>query len=78
MRWKKGDVVCDVRFPFFGAAGRVNVTSRDGVTQVMSHEENPKMLATNPLDDTISASAALVGTEPFVRGERYLYCIAEK
>jgi outer membrane protein assembly factor BamB len=61
-----------------GAAGRVYVTSRDGVTQVMSHEESPKMLATNRLDDTISASAALVGKEMFLRGERYLYCIAEK
>lgn len=61
-----------------GAAGRIYVTSRDGITQVMSHEENPKMLATNRLDDTISASAALVGKELFLRGERYLFCIAEK
>ena len=60
------------------AAGRVYVTSRDGVTQVMSHEENPKILATNRLDDSISASAALVGKELFLRGERSLYCIAEK
>jgi hypothetical protein len=35
------------------------------------------MLAVNRLDDTISASAALAGTEIFLRGERYLYCIAE-
>lgn len=61
-----------------GAAGRIYVTSREGVTQVMSHDENAKMLATNRLDDTISASAALVGKELFLRGERYLYCIAEK
>jgi outer membrane protein assembly factor BamB len=62
-----------------GAAGRIYVTSRDGVTQVISHgDEDPKMLATNRLDDTFSASAALVGRELFLRGERYLYCIAEK
>lgn len=62
-----------------GAAGRIYVTSRDGVTQVMSHgEEVPRMLAQNRLDDTISASAAIAGRELFLRGERYLYCIAGK
>jgi len=62
-----------------GAAGRVYVTSRDGVTQVMSHgEEMPKMLALNRLDENISASAAIAGHEILLRGERSLYCIAEK
>lgn len=62
-----------------GAAGRVYVTSRDGVTQVISHgEEPPKLLATNRLDDNVSASAAIAGKEIFLRGERFLYCIAEK
>ncbi len=62
-----------------GAAGRVYVTSRDGVTQVISHgEETPKMLAVNRLDDSFSASAAVVGRELFLRGERHLYCIADR
>ena len=62
-----------------GAAGRIYVTSRDGVTQVMSHgDPTPKMLAVNRLDDSFSASAALVGREMLLRGERYLYCIAEE
>jgi outer membrane protein assembly factor BamB len=61
-----------------GAANRIYITSREGVTQVMSHgEEVPRMLAINRLEDTISASAALAGKELFLRGERYLYCIAE-
>src|SRR5262245_32641917 len=61
-----------------GAAGRIYVTSRDGVTQVISHgDATPKMLAVNRLDDSFSASAALVGRELFLRGERYIYCIAE-
>jgi outer membrane protein assembly factor BamB len=61
-----------------GAADRVYITSREGVTQVMSHgDKAPKMLAVNRLDDTISASAALAGREIFLRGERFLYCIAE-
>lgn len=62
-----------------GAAGRVYVTSRDGVTQVMSHgNAAPKVLAVNRLDDTFSASAAIAGRELFLRGERSLYCIAEE
>lgn len=62
-----------------GAAGRIYITSRDGVTQVMSHgDPEPKMLAVNRLDDSISASAALVGRELYLRGEKHLYCIAEE
>jgi outer membrane protein assembly factor BamB len=61
-----------------GAAGRVYITSREGVTQVISHgDPNPRMLAVNRLDDTFNASAALAGKELFLRGERNLYCIAE-
>ena len=45
----------------------------------MSHgDKTPKMLAVNRLDDNFSASAALVGRELYLRGERYLYCIAEE
>ena len=62
-----------------GAAGRIYITSREGVTQVMSHgEPTPRLLAENRLDDHFSASAALVGRELFLRGERYLYCITEE
>jgi hypothetical protein len=62
-----------------GAAGRVYITSREGVTQVISHGDNaPKELAVNRLDDTISASPALVGKEMILRGERYLYDISEQ
>jgi outer membrane protein assembly factor BamB len=61
-----------------GAAGRVYVTGRDGVTQVMSHGAEPEILAINRLDDRVSASAALVGRELFLRGETSLYCIAEQ
>ena len=62
-----------------GAAGRVYVTSRDGVTQVLSHPDPvPRTLAVNRLDEIFSASAAIAGRELFLRGERYLYCIAEE
>ena len=62
-----------------GAAGRVYVTSREGVTQVFTHADpEPRMLAVNRLDDTFSASAALVDRELLLRGERFLYCCAEE
>ncbi len=52
-----------------GEAGRIYVTSRDGVNQVMSHGEPiPQVLALNRLDDTFTASAAVVGRELFSPG----------
>jgi hypothetical protein len=35
------------------------------------------LLAHNQLDDSFSASAAIVGSEIYLRGMRYLYCIAK-
>ena len=72
------DAIDDVYASPVGAAGRIYVTSRDGVTQVISHgKQAPTTLAVNRLDDRISASPAIAGRELFLRGERYLYCIAE-
>ena len=61
-----------------GAANRLYITSRSGTTLVMSHEQNPRILAKNQLDDSFSASMAIAGCELFLRGEKYLYCIAEE
>jgi len=58
------------------AAGRVYVTDRAGSTVVLTHDDDPQVLAVNRLEDAFSASAAAVGRELFLRGERYLYCIA--
>ena len=45
----------------------------------LSHgEPTPRTLAINRLDDSFSASAALAGRELYLRGERFLYCIAEE
>jgi outer membrane protein assembly factor BamB len=60
------------------ADGRVYVSDRSGATLVFSHGDIPRPLALNRLDDRFSASAALVGSELFLRGEKHLYCIAEK
>ena len=61
-----------------GAGGRVYITDLDGATLVITHDDNPKALALNFLEDRFSASAAIAGDELFLRGERYLYSIAEE
>jgi len=59
------------------AKGRVYITDRDGVTVVFRHGRGqPEFLARNVLDDRFSASAAIAGSEMFLRGERCLYCLA--
>jgi outer membrane protein assembly factor BamB len=60
-----------------GAAKRIYITGRDGVTLVLRHDRENAVIATNRLDDVFSASAALAGKELYLRGERSLYCIAE-
>lgn len=57
--------------------GRVYVTDLDGKTIVVSHDDQPKILALNTLDDEFAASAAIVGRELFLRGKRHLYCLTE-
>jgi outer membrane protein assembly factor BamB len=61
-----------------GAAGRIYVTGRDGTTVVLKRNGENEILAVNHLDDSFSASAALVDGEVYLRGEKFLYCIAEK
>lgn len=59
------------------AAGRVYVTSREGMTVVLKDGDPLEVLAQNRLEDQFSASPALAGSEIFLRGEKYLYCLAE-
>jgi len=59
------------------AAKRVYITDRDGATLVLSHTDGqPEVLAVNRLADSFSASAALVGRDLLLRGDRYLYCLS--
>jgi len=60
-----------------GADGRVYVTGRDGTTLVLKRAKELKVLATNKLDDRIDSSASLAGNQLFLRGSKFLYCIAE-
>ena len=58
------------------AAGRLYVTSRDGVTVVLRAGPAFEVLAVNRLDDGFDASPAVAGDEIYLRGRRFLYCIA--
>jgi len=60
-----------------GAAGRIYVTGRNGVTLVLKRGKEFEVLATNKLDDEFRASAALVGGQMILRGSQFLYCIEE-
>jgi outer membrane protein assembly factor BamB len=72
------DAVPNVFASPVGAAGRVYIPGREGATLVIRHGPAYEVLATNQLDDGFDASPALVDGEIFLRGYRYLYCIAEK
>jgi outer membrane protein assembly factor BamB len=60
-----------------GADNRIYITGRDGNTVVLRHDEENAAIALNHLDDSFSASPALAGRELYLRGKRFLYCIAE-
>jgi outer membrane protein assembly factor BamB len=59
-----------------GAAGRVYFPGRDGATMVLRNSPTFEVLATNTLDDGFDASPALVDKEIYLRGQKFLYCIA--
>ena len=61
-----------------GAAGRVYVVDRSGVTAVIEHGPVPRILSLNRLDDAFSASPIAAGEELYLRGERFLYCLARE
>lgn len=60
-----------------GAGGRIYITGRDGATVVLRHDPQNAVLGVNVLEDSFSASPAAAGRELYLRGERFLYCIAE-
>jgi outer membrane protein assembly factor BamB len=59
-----------------GANGRVYIAGREGTTVVLRHGPALQILAENTLDDGFDASPAVVDRELFLRGSRFLYCIA--
>jgi hypothetical protein len=61
-----------------GAAGRVYVSSRDGMTVVLKHGPTFEVVAENKLSDGFDASPALAGRDIYLRGYKYLFCVAEQ
>ena len=59
------------------ANDRVYLTGRSGTTVVLQNGQALKVLATNTIDDKVDTSAAIAGTEIYLRGHNYLYCISE-
>jgi outer membrane protein assembly factor BamB len=59
------------------ANGHVYLVGRDGKTVVIKDSDKLEPVATNKLEDKFDASAAIAGSEIFLRGHQYLYCIAE-
>lgn len=61
-----------------GAAGRIYIVDRGGTTAVIRQGPKFELLASNRLDDSFSASPAIVGDEMFLRGATSLYCLADR
>jgi outer membrane protein assembly factor BamB len=61
-----------------GAADRVYVIGRNGVSCVLKQGKEFEVISKNTLDDRFDASPAVVGNQLFLRGFKSLYCIAEK
>ena len=59
-----------------GVTGRVYAVGREGKTAVIRTGPEFKLLATNTLNDSFSASPAIAGRELYLRGRQHLYCIA--
>ena len=61
-----------------GAADRVYIIGRDGTTVVLKRGPKLDVLAVNKIEDPIDASPAIAGKQLFLRGRKYLYCLAER
>ena len=81
---KTGDIIIDrarlsglsnVYASPVGADKRIYVTGRNGTTLVLQQSRELKVVANNKLDDQFKASPALSGSQLFLRGSRFLYCI---
>lgn len=59
------------------AQDRMYFSDLNGMTIVVQHGDVPKPLATNRLNDSFSASAAIVGDAIYLRGKKSLYCLAK-
>lgn len=61
-----------------GVADRVYCPGREGTTVVIKNADTFEVLAANKLNDGFDASPAVIGDELYMRGNKFLYCIAKK
>ena len=59
------------------AAGRIYITSEEGVTTVLKPGAKYEELAKNVVSGVCKASLAVSGNELFLRSSEYLYCIED-
>ncbi|MCG9127963.1 PQQ-like beta-propeller repeat protein [Candidatus Poribacteria bacterium] len=69
--------ISNVYSSMVGSEDRFYVASRNGNVAVIKQGTTFEKLATNTLDDSFNASPVIVGSELYLRGSQYLYCIAE-
>ena len=60
-----------------GANGKVYLIGRNGTSVVIKSGQSYKVLAENSLNDNFDASPAITRNELYLRGHKYLYCIAK-
>jgi outer membrane protein assembly factor BamB len=60
------------------AAGRLYFPDQSGTTVVMKAGDQPEVISTNKLNETINASPVIVGKTLFLRSDKNLYAIEEK
>ncbi len=58
--------------------GKVYATSTAGDVYVFAAEPTFRLLARNPLAETVRATAAIANNHLYIRGERHLYCIGKR
>lgn len=60
------------------ASGRIYQLGGSGLCYILKEGREFEILSENKLDDSFSASPAIAGNELFLRGHKYLYCIADE
>ena len=75
---QKLEGVGDVYASLIGAQNRIYVVGINGTMYVIKHGPTFEVLAQNKLDDNFEASPVIIDNNLYLRGFKYLYCIASK
>lgn len=70
--------ITDVYASPVAAAGKIYFVDRSGLVAVLSNDPEPQLLGSNFLEDSFSATPALVGDQLILRGQNYLYSIGQE